>query len=567
MTTISSSSTTSSSAFDLDVHVLQRYSGEARLQRLLWIADHSAAASSSSSNPQQQQLQLTALRAALTTAMEYNNCLRYKEIHHSHHPTNNNNSSNLLLPPLDAHWLQEAEAHHRHQLQVLQNRLQTAQAHLQKDAVRTAYHALAQFFLQTGDLGEALHAAVRSKDYCTHRTQTAQASETILALALLAKNYAVVREYVPRVEHTVGMMTSSSSSSAETASSSGAASASKVTAVVKHRVQTAAGLERLAAGDYAAAAAKLATVALTPVMDSTTTTTSTGSTAAVDDTTVGKDWDSTVLCPEDLALYAAVLALSHGGGDGAWTRQLAEHHQALERAPVMREVLRLWDKRAAYGAAWALLEAQVWPVLAHDLYFQQPVAGHESNGTILEAVQEAIRHKAIGQFWKPYHNCPLATMAEQLGPGLAGNPTQLEETVVQLLKQRASNNSNSNPILPRDTRLDLRTHSLVRELRHRAEHAAEDRCVATTHKLHHTSTRVLNDTYAALVRLACLEQDLVVQQQDGGGGKRGRGGRGSGEYARSRRRRRREGFPWKAATRRRMATKTRTWSMRRWPTP
>jgi len=508
----------STPSFDLEAHVIQRYSGEALIQRLLWIAEHS---------PNNQ----AALRAVLTIIMKQNNVIRYKEIHN--HSVLRNTLGNIST--LDTHWLQEAEAQNRHQLGVLQSRLQTAQAHLHKEAVRTAYTALAQFHWSVGDLPEAFHAAVRAKDYCTTRSQTSHTSLLILAVALHSKNYAAVRDYVPRVEHTVGMINNSSTSGTANVnnnnnnnnSGGGSNNAEALAvAIVKNRVQTASGLERLSSGFLTQAAQKLSIVALNTTLDSS----SSSSTDGADHNESGSkdDWDRTVLSPEDLALYAAVLTLSHG--DRAAALQLAEHPEALERVPILREVLVQFYKRASYKTAWELLETHVWPLLQNDLYFQQPTYSFENNSnigtdvaplTILDAVQQAIRHKAIGQFWKPYHNCPIATMAEQLGQGLAG--PNLEETVIQLLKNnRRGGGGGDHFVLPMDTRLDWRTHTLVREL----PDPEADRLLGTTQKMQNTSTRVLNDTYAMVIRLACLEHDLVVQ--DPSGGKRGRRGHGWG---------------------------------------
>lgn len=530
----------STSSFDLEAHVIQRYSGEALIQRLLWIAEHST--------PNNQ----AALRAALTVIMKQNNVIRYKEIH-SHSILrsalgNNSSSNNNNSSALDTHWLQEAEAVNRHQVGVLQSRLQTAQAHLHKEAVRTAYTALAQFHWSVGDLPEAFHAAVRAKDYCTTRNQTSQTSLLILALALHSKNYAAVRDYVPRVEHTVGMITNSSSksgsantstSNANNSSNGGGGGSSSssaealAVAIVKNRVQTASGLERLAAGALTQAAQKLSAVALNSTLDSSSSSEGGHSeSGGSNEGSSGKeDWESTVLAPEDVCVYAAVLTLSHG--DRTAALHLAEHPEALERVPILREVLVQFYKRASYKTAWELLETHVWPLLQNDLYFQQPYYNFENSTsismgvaplTILDAVQQSIRHKAIGQFWKPYHNCPLATMAEQLGQGLAG--PNLEETVIQLLKNNRRGGADSF-VLPTDTRLDWRTHTLVRE---RPDSEA-DRLLATTQKMETTSTRVLNDTYAMVIRLACIEHDLVIQDPSGGKRGRGRGGGWGGRKA------------------------------------
>jgi hypothetical protein len=54
--------------------------------------------------------------------------------------------------------------------------------------------------------------------------------------------------------------------------------------------------------------------------------------------------------------------------------------------------------------------------------------------------------------------------------------------------------------------LDGRTNTLVRSV----PDLEQDRLQVTTQKLQATSTRVLDDTYSMVVRLACLEHDLVV---------------------------------------------------------
>jgi COP9 signalosome complex subunit 1 len=457
--------------FDLELHVLNRYTGEARLQRLLWIALHSST----------EDLQQAAYMACLSSTKQQNNTARYKEIYHHHH------AHGFALPPYDAAWVQEAEAHNRHERETLLVRLQTAQAHLNKEAVRAAFTSLSTFYLQTGDLHEAFHAAVRAKDYCTSRQQTASNSLQILAVAIHMRNYAAVQDYVPRLEHTVGSLNIST-----TTTTSGGAAVDAANAAVKHKVLTASALERLAAGDYAAAATKFRTVALSMSSSESATTTT---------TTEDKDWDSTVLAPDDLALYAAVLTLAVEE-DRCTALQLADHPEALERVPILRDVLSAFYKRASYHQTWQLLESNVWPILEYDIVFQHQ---NSATGTThLQVVQECIRHKAIGFYWKAYHNCPLSVMATELGPGIAGSADELKTTVLQLLKNRRY--AGKNMVLSMDTRLDGRTNTLVRSV----PDLEQDRLQVTTQKLQATSTRVLDDTYSMVVRLACLEHDLVV---------------------------------------------------------
>jgi hypothetical protein len=70
-------------------------------------------------------------------------------------------------------------------------------------------------------------------------------------------------------------------------------------------------------------------------------------------------WDSTMLAPDDIALYAAVLTLTVEDNRST-ALQLSEHPEALERAPVVRDVLQQFCKRCNYQQAWQLLEERVW---------------------------------------------------------------------------------------------------------------------------------------------------------------------------------------------------------------
>ena len=84
----------------------------------------------------------------------------------------------------DQEFITVTEARNRQTRDALTGRLTTAQAHLNKEAIRTAYLALAEADVLRGDIAEAYHAALRAKDYCTNRAQTMQVSFLVLELAI-----------------------------------------------------------------------------------------------------------------------------------------------------------------------------------------------------------------------------------------------------------------------------------------------------------------------------------------------------------------------------------------------
>lgn len=395
----------------IDLDALQgRYQGEALIQRLAFIA------------PQDPQAQ-TRLEQRLQQA---SNVLRYEQIAHAPDPT----------------WMAGAQAKNRQARDVLMARLSSAQANLQKDSIRAAYLALAEHDQTTGDLHEALHARLRAKDYCTTRSHTMQVSLDIIESAMDCHNYASVKEYTMKLEHTL---------------SATAASESAVPAITG-KLAMAMGLEALAAKDYNRAARQFAAAARAE-----------------------GHWP-TVLAAEETAMYAGVLALAETEREDMVA--LAEHPEALERTPVIREALLLFGRRAQYRQCWTLLEANVFSQLELDPIF----AGH------LNDVKTRIRQKSLEYYWLPYRRVEFSIMAKELGSGLVPDEAFLLEHMVGVSEAQA------------DTRIDWRTKSLVRETLDKET----ARLQATQDKVRELTTTVLDDTYAMIVRLACQENDLIV---------------------------------------------------------
>lgn len=154
--------------FDLDTYI-GRYpvGSESRLQRLLFIAgktrDH-------------PELSKQAYVLAERHMRENLNVRCYKEVF--------GDSSNKGEVVYDTAWVQETELSIQTSTETLEARLSAAQAQLQKEAIRTAYLANGEFARQRGDLQQALRAVMRSRDYCTNRSQTAHVCLLIIELAM-----------------------------------------------------------------------------------------------------------------------------------------------------------------------------------------------------------------------------------------------------------------------------------------------------------------------------------------------------------------------------------------------
>jgi COP9 signalosome complex subunit 1 len=444
---------------DLDA-LVSRYSGEACLQRLLFIANACSTTD------------LTLVRSARQHAVAI-----MKQTNNTHRFTQTVSSSDMSRE--DAAWLQRAHAEQTQRCETLTSRLHTAQAHLHKDAIRTAYSDLALFHLDTGALEDARTNAMRAKDYCVNRQQTAAATLVAVQVLLLLGAYADARDYLTKLTHTV-------------ASDDPAA----------QQVAVAAAVEALATGQLQ--------MSYNHWQQRQTSSTSSGSTSY----SLLSSWPQ-VVASREAALYAGVLTLAFGTRDEMM--RLAHDAEALEPVPALRECL-LQFARCNYGASWNVLvqnnntsnnsSISLWDALKLDLY----MAPH------LDTLQTLIREKAAFDYWVPCRRVALSVMARDLGPDLlppttTGTSKQQQEsslsssetTLVHLLVHAIGAQR-----LP-DTRLDLQTRTLVRD-----DTTQADRLEATESRLFQLSERVLNDAYSMVIRMACTEYSLTVDNGSGG---------------------------------------------------
>lgn len=554
--------------FDLETHVLQRYTGEARLQRLLWIAGNIIIGGSTRNsninaedglrdvNTEEVALRRESYEAALQYAIQQNNTSRYADIFHSwnqqkeqHQSTSSNSTTTYssttasdFVLHYDAQWFEETVLMNRQNRDVLYSRLQASQAHLNKDAIRVAYLAVAEFAIRTGDINEAFHAALRAKDYCTTRNQTTSVTLQILMFAIYLNNYEVIRDYVPRLEQTIHPHVGGHTTNVSGGTNSNTSLDKSIHITLRNCVLIASGIEKLATFQYKAAADKFRSVALSGMNSSrdlssssrpSSEATSSSASSACGTSLSGDiaiatasqaSWDTNVLAPEDVALYAAFLTLAVEDNRHV-VMMLAEDAEALELVPQMKEVLIQFTRFAHYKVAFAILEKEIFPILRMDMY----LSPH------LVTLAQQIRNRAIIQYWKPYEKIELNHMAEELGRDIIIPPAVSSESVLAVLpnlnKQQRSSTINktdkSNSLssgselllqtliqlmstnrsaLGSDTRIDLLTNSLVRD----PFEPEQERFMYTSNRLNVVSKRVLNDAYSMLIKSSCAEYNLFV---------------------------------------------------------
>jgi hypothetical protein len=333
-------------------------------------------------------------------------------------------------------------------------------------------------------------------------------------------------------------------------------------------------------------------------MEETTTTGGGGEDASSSPTTTTSSWiantKNRIVHASDVAMYAVVLTLAYNFEsvqDRHVLESLAEHEGIRCEAPpavttttaataaisssssskeppsqpvvvvavavVLRDILKHF-LRANYQTAWNLLEQYVWPVLRYDPFWndaQQYPEDGQAHPTPYEIVRNTIRCKAMAQYWKPYHDCPLSRMEQDLGSlvfggSIGGVQHQVSETVVGLLRQRrqrrqrqpkrhhphalhpstgmkstmtttrhnpdsirldlinmGDSTSSTSLVFPTDTRIDAITQTLVRSPND------EEKTTDTSFHFCETSARVLDHGYAMLVVAACLEHGTTLDKR------------------------------------------------------
>jgi hypothetical protein len=382
-----------------------QYTGEALLQRLLHIItttilqlssilttpmDSTSDGDENSGSTLQKEdlfaLLQTACRSYISLLLMAGNVVRYNDFYqfHYHHlilplfsSFDNTNDINSIVPPYDSAWVgtqqqqqQQQELAHPMDMNastsssgsgslhaILQERLSTAQSHLNKDAIRIAYMNLALFYMRhylppknnnnntclapQGDHNihdlysylyytDAIQMSLRSLESCSTRHHTTLHTILLLVMALYNcnccsntgsnksnnvanSNYALIGDYIRRIQYNLN-------------DKANVAPAVASEQALKEKVDTIDALERIHKGDYSAAALKLRNVVIhisnrSTGKIATTGQTSVGAAGADNDVTTNdittveqliqdENWDAMVLSPEDTILYATVLTLA-----------------------------------------------------------------------------------------------------------------------------------------------------------------------------------------------------------------------------------------------------------------
>lgn len=476
---------------DLETYIA-RYNGATRLQRLLLIAQQT----------QDEAVASQAFGLAETQMKEERNTQRYKEVFgysssataagSTSDTTAENPDAGVRRPPpssfsFDEAWNLNTEASNRETGHILQGRLSTAQSHMHKEAIRTAYVAIAKHSAKTGKRREALSSLLRAMDYCTSRSQTAQLAVLLLEAAFGVQSYQQVREYVTKMEHTLSNTSvSAASASSPTAASPGSIATADLLQDVSVKLKIASGLERMAQGDYSAAASIFTKLIMTN-----------GGAAKL-------EWPG-VTCAEDISLYASLLALATQ--DRSQILELAEHPEALELVPAMKELLLQWARANYVKCMQAFSQDCSMSNSTSEVNILQYPDLYLSAGDKWEKLSKKIREKCLLEYLRPYQCIQLSKMSK-LFPSIP----DLQDELVDLMGRGLLSNA----------KIDARANILYKNPPSHAKPSVD---------MYRMEQRVLDDTHAMLIRLACMEYDLCVSDGMGSHRHASRSRRAAAQFA------------------------------------
>ena len=415
--------------------------------------------------------------------------------------------------PFDGEWAIEIDNTNNENRRILEGRLSTAQSRLHKDAIRTAYLAIAEHDVRTGrdnhkSLAETMvntntgtpskHANVnaalyRAMDFCSTRIQTAQIGLHIIENAINVGDYGTVGDYVERLGITINSLHSKNTTNNLDPYQE------SLLADIEIKVQIAKGIERMVAGEYSEAGNVLIPLVLR----------GSGGGDSEQQTSESKDrhplhWPG-VTSPEDVALYAGLMCLLTR--DRTMMIALSGHPEALELVPSVKELLLFWSRANYAPCMRAFSESSAAATSATGL--SQPLLPLGGAVDVYLTplrwgkLVQTIRETCLVEYLRPYQRVKLESLKDLFFPN-SGNSLDL---VIDAIADMMDRN-----LLPPTTRLDCRENVLF---------LTEAPCDPAP-KIRAMEERILDDSHAMLVRLACLEHDLAVQADPWGNKKEGR---------------------------------------------
>ncbi|XP_076459503.1 COP9 signalosome complex subunit 1-like [Babylonia areolata] len=175
--------------------IATQYSGLARLQRLMYVANHCPI------------LRIEALRTAMTFVMGTFNTNLYGDIHRKLQDAMTEGSTLPdavagTIPPLDVPWMETTSKKAAFKLEKLDTDLKNYKSNSIKESIRRGHDDLGDHYLECGDLTNALKCYSRARDYCTSPKHVINMCLNVIKVSVYLQNWSHVLSYVNKAEST-----------------------------------------------------------------------------------------------------------------------------------------------------------------------------------------------------------------------------------------------------------------------------------------------------------------------------------------------------------------------------
>lgn len=285
------------------------YSGNACLNRLLFIAEHAA----------QESLKLDALKVAANILKTGENTRLYAQVIER--------IGGRLGPAyeLDKEWVDEVDRRAAKRQEILDAELNGYKTNMIKESIRMGHNDLGDFFYERGDLQAAFKCYVRTRDYCTTPRHVVAMCLNVIRVSVESENFAHVQNYVQKALQVPDLHSNEP--------------------LVVAKLGCAAGLAALASRRYALAARKFTELGVE----------------------MGNSYEE-VISPQDVAVYGGLCALASLDRAELKERVLdnVSFRAHLEVVPDVRELINDFHN-SRYSACLACLE-RMRPQLALDIH-------------------------------------------------------------------------------------------------------------------------------------------------------------------------------------------------------
>ncbi|KAI8512254.1 PREDICTED: COP9 signalosome complex subunit 1-like [Branchiostoma belcheri] len=370
--------TVESCSLDLESYAAQ-YTGLARLERLVFIADHCP------------PLKVEALRMALHYVQRTYNVHLYQQVHRKLQEAASSGvvanmpdavaGLTLGVPPYDTDWVETTAKKAALKLEKLDTDLKNYKGNSIKESIRRGHDDLGDHYLDCGDLSNALKCYSRARDYCTSAKHVVNMCLNVIKVSILLQNWPHVLSYVNKAEATPEIAEKGERDSQ---------SQSVVT-----KLKCAAGLAELATKKYKASAKYFLQASFDHC-----------------------DFPD-MLSPSNVAIYGGLCALATFDRQELQKNVISSSSfkQFLELEPQLRDIILKFSE-SKYASCLKQLE-EIKDHLLLDMYLSPHI----------NSLYTMIRNRALTQYFSPYMSADMRKMAAAFNTTLAA----LEDELMQLI--------------------------------------------------------------------------------------------------------------------------------------